>query len=70
MRDMPPALLRLKGEICRLSADPAENVVREAIWLDLADCWEQLAKEAAVSDPSRFDTMPSQPSRQASFTGQ
>jgi hypothetical protein len=46
MRDVPLALLRLKAEICRLSADTAGTVVREAIWRDLADCWEQLAKEA------------------------
>ena len=48
MRDMPPALFRLKAETCRLLADTAENVVRNAIWLDRADYWDKLAKEAEV----------------------
>ena len=43
---MAPALLRLKAETCRLLADTAENVVRNAIWLDRADYWDKLAKEA------------------------
>ena len=46
MLDKPPDLFRLKAEACRQLADTAENVVREAIWLDRADYWEQLAKEA------------------------
>ena len=46
MLEMQPALLRLKAETCRLLADTAENVVRNAIWLDRADHWDKLAKEA------------------------
>jgi hypothetical protein len=41
-----PAQLRQKAEACRQLADTAENVVRNAMWLDRADYWEKLAKEA------------------------
>ena len=44
----------------------AENVVREAIWLDRADYWEKLAKEAerslqATSGPNPHAAPPVQP---------
>jgi hypothetical protein len=41
-----PAQLRLKAEACRRLADMSENVMREALWLDRADYWEQLATKA------------------------
>ena len=40
------AQLRQKAEACRQLADTSENVMRKALWLDRADHWEQLAKEA------------------------
>jgi hypothetical protein len=41
-----PALLRLKAEACRRLADTSEDVMRQALWLDRADHWNQLAKKA------------------------
>jgi len=46
MLDDGPIQFRLKAEACRRLADVAENVVRNALWLDRADYWEQLAKAA------------------------
>ena len=69
MRDMPPALFHQKAEACRQLAETAENVVRNAIWLDRADYWEKRAEEAerrlqATSDPNPLpphDAPPVQP---------
>jgi hypothetical protein len=52
MRDIPPALFRLRAEICRLLADTTENVTRELLLLDLADYWDLLAKKAEVGSGS------------------
>ena len=41
-----PERLRQKAQACRRLAATVENVMREALWLDRADHWEQLAKEA------------------------
>ena len=44
MRELLPAMFRLKAEMCRLFADTADNVMRELVLLDLADYWDKLAK--------------------------
>ena len=41
-----PERFRQKAQACRRLAVTAENVMREALWLDRADHWERLAKEA------------------------
>ena len=41
-----PERFRQKAQACRRLAVAAENVMREALWLDRADYWEQRAKEA------------------------
>jgi hypothetical protein len=46
MLDEGPTQLRLKAEACRQLAGIAEDVMRQALWLDRADHWERLAKEA------------------------
>ena len=46
MLDETAAQLRQKAKACQQLADTSENVMRQALWLDRADHWEQLAKEA------------------------
>ena len=48
MRELPPAMFRLKADMCRLFADTADNVMHEVLLRDLADYWEQRAKEAGL----------------------
>ena len=70
MFDMPPALLRLKAETCRLLTDTAENVVRNAIWLDRADYWDKLAKETeALLNAANSPTPPWPPAGQPAPSG-
>jgi len=55
MLDDTLAQLHRKAEECRQLADTSENVVREAIWLDRADYWEELAQEAEKLRPKKQD---------------
>jgi hypothetical protein len=40
------AQLRLKAEACRQLADTSEEAKRKALWIERAEHWEKLAKEA------------------------
>jgi hypothetical protein len=44
--DDEPAQLRLKAEACRQLADTSEEAKRKALWIERAEHWEKLAKEA------------------------
>ena len=47
MRELSPALFRLKAEMCRLFADAADNTMHELLFRDLADYWDQRAKTSS-----------------------
>jgi hypothetical protein len=47
------AQLRLKTEACRRLAELFDDSAREAVWLQRADHWEQLAIKAAKAQARR-----------------
>jgi hypothetical protein len=58
MLDDTLAQLHRKAEECRRLAETSENVEREALWLDRADYWEELAQEAEKLRPKKQNLAP------------